>query len=90
MVPVVLAGPPPKVMGSQSGSTSGGSSSSVVVLESSMGADGMRQEVLRSLCQVINTTSFALEVRGVRDVGQTWRGWTSATGRFMDIGVPIL
>lgn len=66
MVPVVLASPPPQVMRSKgSSANSRGGSSSVVVLESSVASDGTRQEVLRSLCQVINTTEFVLEVRRV-------------------------
>jgi hypothetical protein len=59
-VPVVLAGPSSGVMGPHSSSSS--SSSGVVVIESSVAADGTRQEVLRSLCQVINITTFTLKV----------------------------
>lgn len=68
VVPVVLDGCPTGRVGplgggsSSSGGSAGGGSGSVVVIESSASADGSRVELLRSLCQVVNTTALTLEV----------------------------
>lgn len=76
VVPVVLAGAPtgapgparpatttpPKGPPSGEVGESGDAGSSIVVVESSVANDGTRQEVLRSMCQVVNSTELALEV----------------------------